>query len=35
MVAPPPKKLRWGRIVFALVLLAAIVGGVIYLVTHK
>jgi hypothetical protein len=30
MVPPPKKQLRWGRLSFAIVLLVAIVGGVVY-----
>jgi hypothetical protein len=33
MVPPPQKKLRWGRVIFALVLLGGIGAGVIFLVT--
>jgi hypothetical protein len=33
MPAPPPKKLRWGRVIFALLLLGGIVVGSVYLVT--
>jgi len=34
MVREPQKKLRWGRIIIALVLLGGIVAGVIVLVTR-
>jgi hypothetical protein len=35
-MAPPPKKqLRWGRVFVALLFLAGIAAGVIYLVTKK
>jgi hypothetical protein len=33
MPPPPPKKLRWGRVIFALVLLGGIIAGTVYLVT--
>lgn len=33
MVKEPPKQLRWERVIIALVLLAGLVGGAIYLVT--
>jgi hypothetical protein len=35
MAPPPQKRLRWGRVIFALVLLGGIAAGVIILVTRK
>ena len=32
-VAPPPKQLRWGRLLGALIVLGGIVGAIIYFVT--
>lgn len=34
MAKPPEKKLRWGRLIGALVVLGAGVGAIIYLVTQ-
>lgn len=30
----PPKQLRWGRVIFALLLLGGLIAGAIYLVTQ-
>lgn len=35
MAREPEKKLRWGRLLGAIVVLGAIIAGVIYLVTKK
>jgi hypothetical protein len=32
-VAPPPKQLRWGRLLGVLIVLGGIVAGAIYLIT--
>jgi hypothetical protein len=34
MVPPPKKQLRWGRVIFALALLAGLIGGGIYLIVR-
>ena len=32
MVSAPKKQLRWGRVIFALVLLSGLIGGGVYLI---
>ena len=35
MAQVPKKQLRWGRVIAALVILAGIIGGAIYLIVKK
>ena len=35
MAHVPKKQLRWGRVIAALVILAGMIGGVIYLIVRK
>ena len=35
MPPPPKKNLRWGRLIGVFIVLAGIIGGAVYLVTHR